>query len=128
MMPRHRNALARFAILAWLSLFALVVLPSLARVVNAATHSGWVEICSAQGMRWVAPDGTLSERGPVGQSASHGEHCPLCGGAAVAVPPPTATLMLAERQVSLVAPLFLHAPRPLFAWSHAQARAPPPIS
>ncbi len=127
-MTLPRTAPARFAILAWLAVFALLLLPSLARVVNAATHGGWVEICSAQGMRWVAPDGTLSERGPGGQSASHGEHCPLCGGAAGAVPPAAATLTLAVRQAHFVAPLFLHAPRPLFAWSSAQPRAPPLIS
>jgi hypothetical protein len=128
-MSSRRTALARFAILAWLAVFALTLLPSLTRVVNATTHTGWVEVCSAQGMRWVAPDGTLSERGPGGQSASHGQTCPLCGGAgAVALPPPVATVSPVVFDATFIAPLFLHAPRPLFAWSAAQPRAPPQVS
>jgi Protein of unknown function (DUF2946) len=112
--------------LAWLAVFALAMLPSLTRVVNATVHNGWVEICSAQGMRWVAPDGTLSERGPGGQRAEHGQHCPLCGGAGVAALPATAaTVLPAAFDADVVAPLFLHAPRPLLAWSFAQPRAPP---
>jgi Protein of unknown function (DUF2946) len=127
-MPGHRNALARFAVLAWLAVFALTLLPSLARVVNATTQSGWVEVCSAQGMRWVAPDGTLSERGPGGQSAAHGEHCPLCGSGVAAPPTAVAVSGLPPPGDAFVAPLFLHAPRRLFAWSSAQPRAPPLIS
>jgi Protein of unknown function (DUF2946) len=125
-MPRHRNALARFAVLAWLAVFSLTLLPSLSRVVTATTQSGWVEVCSAQGMRWVAPDGTLTERGPGGQSARHGEHCPLCGGAGAAVLPATAAAGVPSAfEADFVAPLVLRTPRPLFAWSSAQPRAPP---
>jgi Protein of unknown function (DUF2946) len=127
--PLPRAFVKHLAVLAWLALFALTLLPSLARVVNAATQSGWVEICSAQGMRWVAPDGTLFERGPGGQSAAHGEQCPLCGGAgATALPITTVMLRPAAVAARFVAPLFLHAPRPLFAWSSAQPRAPPPAA
>jgi Protein of unknown function (DUF2946) len=113
------------AALAWLAVFALTLLPSLTRVVNAATQGGWAEICSAQGMRWVAPDGTLSERGPGGQGAAHGEHCPLCGGGAAALPTAAAVVRLVACGANTVAPLLLTAPRPLFAWSSAQPRAPP---
>jgi Protein of unknown function (DUF2946) len=128
-MARCRTALVHLAVLAWLALFALTLLPSLMRVANAATQSGWVEICSAQGMRWVAPDGTLSERGPGGQGAAHGEQCPLCCGAgAAALPAVTGTPRPAAVAAGFVAPLFLHAPRPLLAWSFAQPRAPPPAA
>jgi Protein of unknown function (DUF2946) len=111
------------------AVFALTLLPSMTRVVNATMHSGWVEVCSAQGMRWVAPDGTLSERGPGGRGASQGEHCPLCGGAgAVALPGTAAIALLPAFEAGFIAPLFLYAPRPLFAWSSAQPRAPPPAA
>jgi hypothetical protein len=113
------------AALAWLALFALTLLPSLKRVVDAATQRGWVEVCSVRGMRWVAPDGTLSERGPGGQGVSHGKHCPLCGSAAAALPTAAAQMVLVAFEVRAVARLFLAAPRPLFAWSSAQPRAPP---
>jgi Protein of unknown function (DUF2946) len=116
------------AALAWLAVFALTLLPSLTRVVNAATQRGWVEVCSVQGMRWVAPDGTVSERGPGGQGASHGEHCPLCGGGAAALSTAAAKMVLATFEAHAVAPLFLAAPRPLFAWSSAQPRAPPLVA
>jgi hypothetical protein len=117
------------AALAWMALFALTLLPSLSRVVNATTQSGWFEVCSAQGMRWVAPDGTLSQRGPGGQSAAQGEHCPLCGGAGAApLPSMRATVLPAAFETGFVAPLFLYAPRPLFAWFCAQPRAPPPAA
>jgi Protein of unknown function (DUF2946) len=127
-MSGRRPVLARFAPLVWLALFALVLLPSLARVVNAATPTGWVEICSAQGMRWVAPDGTVSERGPNGQLASHGEHCPLCSAGAAALATDASDLVLPKFGDALVAPLFLHAPTRPFAWSSAQPRAPPLMS
>lgn len=126
-MSRHRSSLARFAILAWLAVLALALLPSLSRVVHAAMSTGWTEICTAQGMRWVQPDGTLSERGPAGQSASNGGHCPLCGGGA-ALPAAVATLVLPRFDDAFVAPLFLYAPTRPFAWSSAQPRAPPLIS
>lgn len=117
------------AALSWVAVFALTLLPSLARVVNATTQSGWVEVCSVQGMRWVAPDGKLSERGPGGQSALHGEQCPLCGGAgAVALASTAATALPPAFEAGFIAPLFLYAPRPLFAWSSAQPRAPPPAA
>jgi Protein of unknown function (DUF2946) len=127
-MPSRRH-LVRFALSAWLAVFALALLPSLTRVVNAAVGGGWVEVCTAQGMRWVAPDGTLSERGPAGQSASNSGHCPLCAGGAAAAPPVAdATLALPQQRDTFVAPLFLQAPTRLFAWSSAQPRAPPLFS
>jgi Protein of unknown function (DUF2946) len=125
----HCRAIRKhLAALAWLALFALTLLPSLTRVVSAAAPGGWAEVCSAQGMRWVTPDGALSERGPGGQSATHGEHCPLCGSAAVALPPAAAAALLNERQAHFIVPRFLQAPPPRLAWSAAQARAPPQVA
>jgi hypothetical protein len=124
-----RACLKRLTALSWLAVFALTLLPSLARVVNAATPGGWVQVCSAQGMRWVAPDGSLSELGPDGQRASPGEHCPLCGGGgAVALPTPTVASRPVAFSTDFTAAQLVRAPRLLFVWSSAQPRAPPPLA
>jgi hypothetical protein len=54
-------------------------------------------------------------------------HCPFCAtfGADAALPPPAAITIAFAAGDQPVPPLYLLAPRPLFAWASAQPRAPP---
>jgi hypothetical protein len=64
---------------------------------------------------------------PKAPKASDFEHCPFCSAQAApaAILPPTLSVLLLPALSEPVSPLFLHAPRPLFAWTSAQPRAPP---
>jgi len=70
------------------------------------------------------------DRAPDTPHADVWDCCPFCSASALAhaLPPPACEplrLDAAERPVPL---LFLHAPRPLFAWASARSRAPPSAS
>ena len=92
-------------------------------------HVAWTAVCTADGARLV-PVPTDADGVPVAPKAHQIDHCPFCAphGAGTALPP-TATLAVpAVAGSDPVAPLFLLAPRPLFAWATAQPRAPPAFS
>lgn len=93
--------------------------PTVSRVLHAvqAQTSPWGQICSAD-----APAG-----GESGHGTASLEHCPLCvlQHSASAPPPAALSLPLPSALGQLQPRLFLQAPRPLFAWSAAQPRAPP---
>ncbi|MDB5805399.1 MAG: hypothetical protein JWN73_2721 [Betaproteobacteria bacterium] len=116
----------RFA--AWLATFA-ILLAALAPAVShamAAVRGGasWVEVCTATGPALVKVAG---EQAPVKDSApSHFDHCPFCftHTGAAGLPPAVAAVPVVTGATALPE-LFLRAPRPLFAWAAAQARAPP---
>lgn len=111
----------------WIAALAFL-LAALAPTISHAVGSSWVEICTAQGSKWVQAD----DGGDAGQpDAAHTlEHCPYCS---LHVPtlgvPPTPEVL-----PSLLAPTdelplaFLAAPRTLHAWVRAQPRAPPFVS
>ncbi len=114
-------------------MFALALLPTLSHALAHARGgaSAWAEVCTPQGVRLVALD---SERAadpaaPV-QAAGHLEHCPFCalGADTVALPPAPAPDVAMPAGRALLPPLFLQAPRTLFAWRSAQPRGPPSCS
>ncbi|MBL8315367.1 MAG: DUF2946 domain-containing protein [Rubrivivax sp.] len=129
-MRRHLPSLAWFALVAML---ALAMLPTVSRAMASAQGDGggWVEVCTAQGMVRMALEGTADDlpHGPAspGSASGHLDHCPYCSLSAHAVglppaPPPALGLSAGAGHLP---PLFLLAPRTLFAWSSAQPRAPP---
>jgi len=105
---------------------AMVLLPPLSHVLAAASGggNGFAEVCTPQGTKLVAlADGETAPSGAILLL----EHCPYCTAAAGAVglpPAPVALLLLVAAGTS-EPPLFLHAPRTLFAWASANPRAPP---
>jgi hypothetical protein len=115
----------RFA--AWLASFA-ILLAALAPTVShamAAARGGasWVEICTATGPALVK---IADEQVPARNSTAHFEHCPFCSAhAGAAGLPPAATALPVAAGAHALPQLFLRAPRSLFAWDPAQARAPP---
>lgn len=113
---------------AWLAFLAILfaaLAPSVSRAMAPAGGSGWAEICTMQGAKFVkvADDDGL----PSGDNAQHLEHCPFCFTQhdAVGLPPTPAPLLHPAAASTIYPPLFYQAPRRLFIWSAAQSRAPP---
>ena len=115
-------------------MLALALLPTVARAMASAQGDGsaWAEICTAQGMKRVAldsqPGGSAVPEPATPESASHHlDHCPFCGLSAQALdlPPAPRPVLDLSAAADHLPPLFLQAPRTLFAWCRAQPRAPP---
>ena len=111
--------------LAWVTLIALL-LAALATGLSRAMAqqrgdiAPWSVVCAAAG------DSTAPTA--PGDAARHLlEHCPLCAWQAdsLGLPPASPSLATPLALGQAVPALLLHAPRPLPAWSAAQARAPP---
>jgi hypothetical protein len=126
-----RHLLRRLSWIALLAIFGLALAPTISHALAAASgQSAYTEICTPQGTRLVALDdagGLQQPVGPASPSLGHMDHCPLCGlaGHAPALAP-AVSIWLPDPGLRHTLPrLFLQAPRPLFAWAPAQARAPP---
>ena len=107
-------------------MLAMTLLPTVSHAL-ARPGSGFVEVCTPQGMKLVAlADG---EKQPSSASL-HLEHCGYCSASFSAVVMPTLppTLPQVSTLGTEAPPLFLHAPRTLFAWRSAQPRGPPSFS
>lgn len=117
-MRRHLHPLTWFAMVVMLA-FALLQTVALARVMPSGA---WTQVCTAEGMKMVSLD-----TGETAPASGHLGHCPLChlaGDHSLALLPAQPAWVLAPPGQSAPA-AFLHAPRTLFAWAPAQARAPP---
>jgi hypothetical protein len=119
----HRHVLAWIAFLA---IFALALAPTVSRWLAAAQGgSAWAEICTQQGPKQSAA-GEGEQTRPAQGVAVHLDHCALCGLAGQAMAPsPIGAAAAVVKPLADQPTLFLQAPRPLFAWAAAQARAPP---
>lgn len=124
---------------AWVMLAAAVA-PAISQWLwsQRADASQWVEVCSAQGTRWVAvgtdaASASASGEGPAvpqgpGKELAHGQgHCPAClvQDHHPGLPPAALALLPEAPRGQGVPALFLSAPRTLAVWATAQARAPP---
>lgn len=115
--------------------------PAVSHALASAGATAWVEVCTAQGMRWVAiADEALSpaksvtsvtpaegEAGKPMSPAAKLAHCPACTLASddLAPPPAVPALLPLPLQRAGPPPRFEQAPRTAHAWLPAQARAPP---
>jgi|JI10StandDraft_1071094.scaffolds.fasta_scaffold145131_2 hypothetical protein len=108
------------------TLLLLALAPVLSHALQRQADDHLVEVCTAQGARWVEVD---SDSAGAGTSSAPGhlfEHCPACTLHATDVGMPPAPLVLAMPMAQAAVPhLFLAAPRTLHAWLAAQPRAPP---
>jgi hypothetical protein len=121
-----RRHLQRWSWIALVAVLGAALLPTLARALSAGDRTSWVEVCTAQGMKWVAVADASSDKTPLSVQAAL-DHCPYCTleHHVPALPPSTQPLPLAIATSDALPALFLHAPRTLHAWRTAQARAPP---
>lgn len=119
----HRNTATWLALIAVLA-FALA--PTVSRAMAYANgEATWAEVCTPLGMKLKAV-ADVGEESPAAQAGAL-EHCGYCAFSAGAAPLPTAAAQVwpAAAAAGALPALFLQAPRTLFAWQSAQARAPP---
>lgn len=123
----------RFA--AWIACFAILLAalaPSISQAVANAKQesgSGWAEICSVAGIRFVQVDDGAAD-GKSDGKAMQMEHCAFCSthAGSVGLPPTSPVLPLPVASGTAIFPaLYYQSPSPLFIWSTAQSRAPPAL-
>jgi type II secretory pathway pseudopilin PulG len=120
---------------AWIACFAILLAalaPSISQAVANAKQesgSGWAEICSVAGIRFVQVDDDGGADGKSGGNAMQMEHCAFCTTHAGSVGlPPSPVLPLPVTTGTAIFPaLYYQSPAPLFIWSTAQSRAPPAL-
>lgn len=125
---RRRHHLA-----SWIALAAILLL-SLAPTLVRAWHQGspspssLIEVCSAQGTRWVTVSPDDGDKQPAGDHAA--QHCPWCAHHAttLGLPPAAFDMSWPSESAHALPAAFLHAPRTLHAWRGTQPRAPPRLS
>ena len=115
----------------WLALVAMLALSLLPTVAHALTFvqggkSSLAEVCTPRGMQWVQLDGAPADT-ELPAAVDHMDDCPYCSRAMsmLGLPPPVLQLQLQAPAGGVKPPLFLSAPRTLFAWASAQPRGPP---
>ncbi len=128
------RSLARRRAVSWIACFAIALnalAPSVSQAIAAYTgQTGWTQICSLAGLRWVqlADDDLANSQDPSSQSQqADAQQCPFCGlhaGSFALLPPAIASIEIATG-FDLHPTLFYAAPRPLFQWASAHPRAPP---
>ena len=123
----------RFA--AWIACFAILLAalaPSISQAVANAKQesgSGWAEICSVAGIRFVQVDDGASDGGKSDGKAMQMEHCAFCSthAGSVGLPPSPVLPLLVASGTAIFPALYYQSPAPLFIWSTAQSRAPPAL-
>ena len=131
-MSTLRDQLRKLVWLALTAMLALSLLPTVAHALSFAKGEPGrlAEICTAQGSQWVSVEGTPSDRDAPATGIGHLEDCPYCShaSAAAALPPTLPAMPVRLLAGAEAPPLFLNAPRTLFAWASAQPRGPPSLS
>ena len=116
-------------------MWALALLPTLAhaRAFGAGDGTHWLEVCTPQGVRWVAvadsaTPGAADLPAPPVSVAGHLEHCPWCPPAHAdcpVLPVPRASFAVAPAGAGKPGLRFVQAQPAAPPWRPAQPRAPP---
>jgi hypothetical protein len=124
-----RHHLQRWAFIAIFAVVGMALAPTLSQAVMAASGVQWTEICSATGSRWVQLDSSAEPTTGGPAAMVDMSKCPACChlGHSAGLPPAPLALPALIGGAHAVPVLFLHAPRPLFAWAAAQPRGPPTL-
>lgn len=104
--------------------------PSISHALTSIDSKGqWVEICSADGTRYVSLDGSAPVKAPLDSVLHHLEHCPFCGtdGGAPPLQIAPATAFALTSGYDVFPALYYQSHAPLFTWSRANPRAPPTL-
>jgi hypothetical protein len=114
---------------AWIAALAVLMAalaPALSHAMAAEQAARWIEVCGAQGSKWIAGDDASGA-----PKTLHGlELCPYCTlhAQTACLPPLVATVAAAASLRDVVPHARPVVPRPLPAWLNAQPRAPPRFS
>jgi hypothetical protein len=120
----------RTCFIALVAMLMMVLAPTMSKVVaSERANAGLVEVCTAEGMKWVTVSGAIQpdadhKKGPV-PAHDHDGDCPYCSLQTTKFLTTTTLSFATTPLVSLIPPLFYQAPKPLFAWAHSRSRAPP---
>lgn len=123
----------RFA--AWIACFAILLAalaPSISQAVANAKQesgSGWAEICSVAGIRFVQVAADATDDDKSAGKAMQMEHCAFCSthAGSVGLPPSPIMPLPVASGTAIFPALYYQSPAPLFIWSTAQSRAPPAL-
>lgn len=125
----HRNR-ARRPLCTWIAALAILMaslLPTLSHALNLGQQISWIEVCGAQGNKWVPAGDAATQAGNAAPVSSLLAHCPGCVGQHDAPGlPPSAAPGLILSSLDQAAPSSLPSPPPSQRdWHAAWSRAPP---
>lgn len=126
-----QGLLRRTSFIALAAMLLMALAPTVGKVVASERSSaGLVEVCTAEGMKWVAVSGVSQfdsgnqDKTPI-SAHDHGGDCPYCSLQTAKFLTSASHSFTTTPVDSLLSPLFYQAPKPLFAWAQSRARAPP---
>ena len=104
-----------------------VIAPTISHALQGELKTGWIELCSALGSRWVKPGDLNAGTDSAPVSVLHAvEHCPYCSLQSMALASPPAAVGVALSRLSFELPCAVAATlRAPDAWRSAQPRGPP---
>ena len=110
-----------------LVMLAMALLPAASRAWAAEQGGDWVEICSAQGTRWVSLSTGESGEPAEPDLKPMADHCAACHLQAqgMGLPPGDLQAWRLPERFDEKPTAFLQAPRLLQVWRHALSRGPP---
>lgn len=107
----------------------LTLAPVIQQWVSEHRVSGdMVEVCTSEGSTLVSLDSADPAGHEPAQKHQHQSGCPYCHLKCHSLVWAPRMAFAEPAMAPFVAPLFLHAPQPLFAWVHVRSRAPPVFS
>jgi hypothetical protein len=135
-LTRHSRLRARIASIACLAILFNALVPLVSHAMDAVWPAPApvvmnLEVCTALGMQAMptAPAPAGQEQGAdAGKLHKNMNHCAYCAAHASphGLPPPISAAFIPAAGRDAYPPLYYQASRPLFPWSLAQPRAPPP--
>lgn len=126
-----QGLLRRTSFIALVAMLLMALAPTVSKVVaSERSNAGLVEVCTAEGMKWVAVSGVSQfdsgsqDKTPI-SAHDHSGDCPYCSLQTAKLLTSTSHSFTTTPVESPLPPLFYQASKPLFAWAQARSRAPP---
>ena len=109
-----------------MAILMVALAPAISHAFGPAGAS-WIEVCTAQGTRWIPGNAEAPGEAPAVKSSL--AHCMGCLGHVATLPPPTAEVIVLVLGLKAEFPsAFLSAPTRQNVWVTAHSRAPPLFS
>jgi len=123
--PAFLRLISRFLLAALLLQVVFPVFAAQQNVKKGWFHTGWVEICSAQGSKWVAQDNHTS---PAQHASAHTDHCVFCSATGAGAEFDVTRYVSPGDLTSSVVNITTHDAAPVYAGHVILSRAPPTLS